>query len=690
MPENQIQSEQTPAGAERPQEKLRIGVYTCYCGGNINDVVDCERVAKALEKIPDVVVSRTHMATCSDPGQALIESDIREMGVNRVVVGACAPSLHEQTFRNTVARAGLNPYLYYHVGLREQDSWVHANDKECATEKAIRLMMTGIAKARLLEPLDSIRLTAEKHALVIGGGLSGLHAALDIARVGIGVTLIEKTPFLGGHMAQLESVFPCGGEARASLHSLIDQVLAHPAIQVMTQAELVGVSGYVGDYHVQIRQTSRGVQDGKTDLDAAIAACPVALPDEFNHGLTERKAIYRYYPGCYPAEAAIDWEHCTLCGECLKAGGDGIDLVKKTDVIEQRVGAVVVATGFKLYEPRQGEFGSSDQSQVISLAKLIRLMALTPKGESLKWNNKAVQSIALIHCVGSRQIDGIHEPKEDGTINAYCSRVCCTATLHVANELRERFPSMRLYDFHEDIRTYGRGHETFYTKASEDKVTFLRFHADEMPEVLSGDGQNPDQALVRVRDFLTWGEELEVPVDLVVLATGMEPNPVDDLTRLLKISAGTDGFLLEVHPKLRPVETAVAGVVIAGTAQAPMTIQESSAAAAAAAAKVAGLLGAGKVELEPYVARVNPVKCNGTGACVEVCEYEDAIELVEFPQGDTSVWRAVVTPANCSGCGACVSACPNGAIDVQGWTLDQYQAMVKALAVDFIALERVG
>jgi heterodisulfide reductase subunit A len=665
----------------------RIAVYVCYCGGNISDVIDCEAVAAALRDLPDVVVSRTDMSMCSDAGQAMIEEHIREHGVNRVVVGACAPSLHERTFRGTVARAGLNPYLYHHVGLREQDSWVHQSNPQKATEKAIRLMMAGIAKARLLEPLEPIVLDAEQHALVIGGGIAGLRAAWDIARRGIRVTLIEKSPFLGGHVAQLETTFPAGEHAREVLHSLIETVLAHPLITVHTRAELTGVRGYVGDFHVEITQQSRGVSEEFTHFEAAAAACPVEVPDEFNYGLTTRKAIYRAYPGAYPNLPAIDWANCDNCGTCFSVNGAGLDLENKPSTFELNVGAFAVATGFQPYEPRQGEYGYGEYPEVITLPQMIRLLALTDDGDDLMWKGRKVKNIALIHCVGSREIPGVHEPQADGHVNDYCSRVCCTATLHLANELRERYPELNLFDIHEDIRTYGRGHEDYYAEAAANRVSFLRFHGDERPNVL----QDPDgdSLLVRVKDYLTWGEELDVPADLVVLATGILPNPVDDIINLLKISAGKDRFLLEVHPKLRPVETAVPGVVLAGTAQGPMTIQETSAAASAAAAKVAVLLGQGSVELEPFVARVNHDLCDGTGTCVEVCAYEDAITLQTISTNGHTAQKAVVTPANCVGCGACVSACPNRAIDVQGWTLAQYEAMLDAIAAPLPVLESV-
>ncbi|MFO8035642.1 MAG: CoB--CoM heterodisulfide reductase iron-sulfur subunit A family protein [Anaerolineales bacterium] len=671
---------------ENNHDEVRIAVYTCYCGGNISDVVDCEKVAETLEKLPNVVVSRTDMSMCSDAGQSLIEEDIREKGVNRVIVGSCAPSLHEQTFRGAVSRAGLNPYLYHHVNIREQDSWVHAHDHEGATKKAINLMAAGIAKARLLNPLDAIRLDAERHALVIGGGVAGLRSTLDMANRGLHVTLIEKSPFLGGRMAQLETLFPTGENARETLHELIQKVVHHPNVTLFTMAELVDISGYVGDYKVTIRQQSRGVSDDIAE--EAMAACTQEVPDEFNYGLTKRKVIYRAYPGCYPSTPAVDWEHYD--GEPIRVNGKEMVFENDPKEFDLTVGAIAVATGFNPYEPRQGEYGYGDIPEVITLPQLIRHLDMLDDGEELRWNGHPVKDVAFIHCVGSREIEGVHEPHEDGQVNDYCSRVCCTATLHMANDLHERFPDLNIYDVYEDIRTYGLNHEKYYRQALDDMVRFLRFHGDERPEVEATDSDDSHPALVRVKDYLTWGEEIEVPVDLVVLAVGIMPRDIEDLIKMLKISKGTDRFLHEVHPKLQPVETAVPGVVLAGTAQGPMNVQESCVAASAASAKVAALLALGEVELEPFVAKVDLEKCEGTGACVEVCSYEDAIALETMTVDGEEVQRAVVTPANCVGCGNCVSACPNRAISVQGWTLEQYEAMVDALAMDIDELAEVS
>jgi heterodisulfide reductase subunit A len=663
---------------DKPVEKVRVGVYTCHCGGNISNVVQCELVAKTLAKFQDVVVSRTDPSFCSNSGQAIIENDIKERGVNRVVIGACMPSLHEQTFRNALKRAGLNPYLYYHVGLREQDSWVHGDDHDAATQKAIRLMAAGVAKARLLTPLDPIRLEAEKRALVIGGGVAGLRSALDIARQGIRVTLVEKSPFLGGRMAQLESIFPTDEKPRQILHELIEKVAGHPDIKILTQAQVTAVSGYVGNFTIQVTQHSRGV--GGEIAEKLMADCTQEVADDYNYDLTRRKVIYRPYAGCYPSTPAVDWENYD--GKPILVEGKAVQLKDELQIYEFTAGAIVMATGFDPYEPHQGEYGYGQLPQVITLPQLIRLMALQQDGQVLHWQGRPVRDVALIHCVGSRQLDGVNEPQPDGQVNNYCSRVCCTASLHTAVDFRRHYPNTNLYELYQDIRSYGRGHEEIYRQAQKSMVRFIRYHGDELPEVVAAPAGDTHPVLVRVKDYLTYGEDIEIPVDLVVLAVGMMPRQIDDLVNMLKISRGTDRFLLEVHPKLRPVEMAVRGIVLAGTAQGPMNINESLSAASAAASKVASLLGLGRVELPPFVAKVNITKCQGAGECVKVCPEEGAISLLKVNIDGHEEVKAEVSPANCTGCGACVGVCPNRAVDVQAWTIAQYEAMVDAIAMD--------
>lgn len=689
MPDNTKADSSAEAGHETTTAQPRIGVYVCNCGGNIGDVVDCQKVAESLGDLPDVATSHTHMFMCSDPGQDLILQDIKEKGVNRVVVGACSPFLHEMTFRGALERAGLNPYLYTHVGLREQDSWVHHDHPQEATEKAVRLMGAGIAKARHIEPLKPIRLEAKKHVLVIGGGVAGLRAAWDNAQRGLKVTLVEKLPFIGGRMAQLHQVFPNEELAQELLTRLISEVCDHENIEIVTTAEVIGASGYVGDFLVTIRQHARGVEADFKHLEEAVELCPVRVADEFNYGLTQRTAILRPYPGAFPAIPAIDWHSCNHCGDCLKANGHGgIVLQDKVTEFQINVGAVIMATGFRPYEPYPGEFGYAEHPEVITLPQLERVLAEDgPTGGCLEWGSRPVAKIAMIHCVGSRQTEGLDTPQADGQVNDYCSRVCCTATLRAANEIKERFPEVDIYDFYRDMRTYGRGHEDIYKQASRNRVMFFRFQGDEPPLVKRAPAAADHPLLVTVKDSLTWGEEIQVPVDLVVLAVGMMPNPIPDLIDLFKIAPGKERFLLEVHPKLRPVETAVPGIVLAGTAQGPMNIQESCAAASAASAKVAGLLAQGEVALEPFVAHVDPDRCEGSGECAKACPYEGAILFQEVSANGQSAERAVVSPANCKGCGTCVGACPNRAIDLLGWTLDQYDAMVDALTADYPAVE---
>jgi heterodisulfide reductase subunit A len=538
-----------------------------------------------------------------------------------------------------------------------------------------------VAKARLLQPLEPIRLEAEKQALVIGAGAAGLRAALDIARQGLRVVLVEKSPFVGGRMAQLETVFPTGEKARELLRDLVEQVVAHPNITLYTQSEVTGVTGYVGNYGVRIAQHSRGVTE--ENAERLMATCKKEVPDEFNYGLKQRKVIYMPFEGCYPSLPAVDWENYQ--GEPISLNGDQPQVLKDApQTFDVSVGAIVVATGFDPYEPRQGEYGYGELNEVITLPQLIRYLAIKKEGWPLHWNHHPVRDLAIIHCVGSREIEGVDEPHEDGQVNNYCSRVCCTAAMHMTGELHHRFPELNIYDLYQDIRTYGRGHEDFYRHAMEGGVRFIRYHGEERPQVMSASAGDTHPVLVRVKDSLTYNEELEIPVDLVVLAVGMKPRQIDDLVNMLKVSRGTDRFLLEVHPKLRPVETAVNGVILAGTAQGPMNIQESLSAASAAAAKVLTLLGRGKVELQPFVAAVDAGKCNGTGACVQACVYEGAIALQTFNENGGEFKRAVVTPANCSGCGACVAVCPSHAIDVQGWTLAQYEAMVDAIGMDIV------
>jgi heterodisulfide reductase subunit A2 len=671
-----------------PLPAVRIGVYVCHCGGNISDVVDVKQVAERAGRLPGVVVSRTHTFMCSDPGQEAIVEDIKSQQLDRVVVASCSPRLHELTFRNALQRAGLNPYLYEHANIREQVSWV-THDHRAATDKASLLVAAAVGKARHLEPLDPIQVDARAHALVIGGGVSGLKAASDLSARGIGVTLVERSPFLGGHMSQLDRVYPTGEEAHTLLTPLMDAVLRDPNILTLTNAEVVSATGYIGNFTAQVRQLPRGVAGGGIDLKSAEAVCPVDVPDEHDYGLTTRKAIYRPYAESRPAAAAIDWEACTRCGKCAETAGREIDLSAEGTTFTVNAGVIVMATGFDHYEPAIGEYGYGELPEVLTLPQLIREMG-RQRGEKsqLTWNGRRIRRVAMVHCVGSRQIEGIHEPKEGEPLHEYCSRTCCTATLQAANELKDAFPGIEVFDLYRDIRTYGRGHEEYYENAGRKGVLFFRYAPEESPTVVRADGGSRYPVMVRVKDKLSWDEEIELPVDLVVLAVGMVPRPGRELVEMLKLPTGSDGFLQEVHPKLRPVEVATNGILLAGTAQGPKDITESAAAASAAAVKAAIALSRGFVQLDPFVAVVDPAKCDGCGKCVGACGYEGTIGFSEgvAPEG----MKAEINGALCKGCGACVAACPRKAIELKGWTLEQFESMVDALVSDEVLAVEVA
>ena len=607
----------------------KIGVYICHCGGNISDHVDVEKVADAARNISGVTVSHTNMFMCSDPGQELIREDIKKYGINRVVVASCAPSLHELTFRGAITRAEMNPYLYEHANIREQDSWVHHG--EPATAKAITLVAAAISKARGLTPLEPIKVAATNHATVIGGGIAGLRAAVDLANKGIKVALIEKAPFLGGNASQLDTVFPTGEKVSELIRHLALKAMRDPNITVYCCAEVTGFEGYIGNFKIKI-----GRKPPTAEAQNLCEKLKGASPGS-----------YHPFGGFYHGSFAFGEEEEAVT-----------------------TGVLIIATGFELYQPKQGEFGYGINEEVITLRQLIRAMADDGKHlTQLTVNGRQVRRVAMIHCVGSRQIPGVHEADANDYMNEYCSRTCCTATLQAALEIRERYPDTQVFDFYRDIRTYGHNHEDYYERSAAQNVLFFRYQPENSPVITRSSGEFPLQ--VTVRDTLTFNEEIEAGVDLVVLATGMKAANINDLVEMMKLPIGADKFLQEVHPKLRPVEMANGGILLAGTCQAPMDMGEACNAAQAAAAKAAAILGKGYVELDPFVAKVNEDKCQGSGACIVECP-ENAIHFREDS-------RAEVNPALCTGCGMCVAVCGENAVDVQGWTLKQYEDMVDAI-----------
>jgi heterodisulfide reductase subunit A len=609
--------------------EARIGVFVCHCGGNISNTVDVEKVVAAALEMPGVTLAQRNMFMCSDPGQDMIIENIKNGTINRVIVAACAPNLHETTFRNAILRAGLNPYLYVHANIREQVSFVTIGKE--ATDKAIAMVAAAVAKAREIPPLEATVVQVTKHATIIGGGVSGMKAALDLAGQGLKVALVEKSPFLGGHTARLGSLFPTGENAGDILSALAERLLANPMIDVYTCAEVATQEGYIGNFKLKIER--RPLSSGAHQLYQGIGG------DSLKPG-----------PGCipftgvFPVKPPLDVEH-----------------------IEVATGAIIIATGFSLYAPRQGEYGYRDFPEVITLIDLIRILSgVNQPGKYLAINGRKIKSIAMVHCVGSRQVQGIHEPDEKGHIQENCSRTCCTSLLNATVDIKTRHPETEVFHIYRDIRTYGKGHEEIYRRASELDARFIRFKVEHTPRVKRNEEDGYALSMT-VRDSLLNDEELEVPVDLVVLATGMMPGEIHSVLDLLKIHCGADGFLLEVHPKLRPVEVFTAGIYLAGTCQAPMDVTEATAAASAASAKVSIVLSRGKVELEPFVAKVDQSKCASCLTCARTCPF--GIPVITES-------GAYINPAACYGCGACVSVCPGNAISLAHFDTREITAQV--------------
>lgn len=586
---------------ENYRQKPKVAVYVCHCGGNISDVVDVKKVADELSKYHDVAISREYAFMCSSTGQDYIVEDIQKNGINRVVIAACSPALHELTFRGALQRAGLNPYLYEHVNIREQVSWVHKNDKEGATKKAIALVKAGVEKVLRQDPLNSIRVEAVKRVAVIGGGISGMRAALSAASNGLEAVIIEKTDKLGGRLNRSGNVYPSGEKAVDIVLRLSKEVLSNPKIKVYYNAEITFVSGYVGNFQINVK--------------------------------------------------------------------------KKDETYDKvKAGAIIIATGFDTYKPYDGEYGYGNSKYILTLPEFIEILEKSEPGRFV-YMNRDIKSVAFIHCVGSRQIDGIDKPGKSGKVNDYCSRVCCTSIIHTANRLKSKYPYVDVFDIYTDIRTYGMEHEDYYKESSKNDVIFFRRPLEERPVVEVG-----DKITVKTKDVLTMNEDMEMEVDMLVLGVGMVPNDISDLVEYMKLPRSADGFLQEVHPKLRPVEVANNGIFIAGTSQGPMDIVESLHASNTAAVKAASLLAEGDIPLEPFVAVVDEDKCTGCGLCPKECSYAGALTMVEKEVKGKKKLVAEVNAALCKGCGACVAVCQPRAIDIAGWKLEQFEAMVDAIA----------
>ena len=639
----------------------KIGVYVCHCGGNISDYVDVEKVVRAVEGDEGVSLAKTTIFACADSNQKEMVDDIVSQKLDGVVVASCSPKLHLITFRAVTERAGLNKYNYVHANIREQVSWAHSDNKTGATEKAIQIVKAAVAKVRLAESLDPIKIEATKAVAVIGAGVAGMKAAIKLAKSGSEVFLIEREFFVGGRVAQWDNLCVSTETGKELVTRLYDEVMAHRNVTLFTGAEVVEKSGSVGNFTLRVRITPRYIkmQCNPGELQKAIDVCHVQVPDKFNFDITKRKAIYHNYPSEYPQLPAIDSENCTRCGECEKVC-KSIDFSQKTEYLEIKAGSILLSTGFDPYEPETGEFGYGEIENVVTLPQFKRIVHYN-KGDKLYYKDREVKNIAYVYCVGSRQVNGE---------NKYCSRYCCTSNIYTAIDVKKRYREINNFHFNRGIRTYGK-QEVLYDESSRLGDIYLQSFEESPAEVK----QIGDKTIVSINDILTSNKKLEVEADLVVLVTGMVPRKDNSIGSLLKVPKGRDKFFNEIHMKLRPVETVIDGITIAGAGQGPKNIVESMTSALAAATKSYSLVAAGELALEPTIAKVYADECEWCGKCDEACPYS-AFTKTEV----NGKMVAVVNKSICKGCGMCLPVCPTNAIDLIGLTDSEVESMIDALA----------
>jgi heterodisulfide reductase subunit A len=656
----------------------RIGVYICHCGINVAATVDVKAVAEFAGRLPHVVVARDYMYMCSDPGQEMIKQDVRDHDLNRVVVASCSPRMHETTFRTTVQEVGVNPYYFEMANIREQASWVHT-DREVATQKAKELVAGTVAKAALLEPLEERQVDVTPAALVIGGGIAGIEAALDIADAGYKTYLVERQPSLGGRMVQLNKTFPRLEDAGALVVAEMERAMEHPYIEVLAYAEVVGIEGYVGNFEARVRRKPRFVDPARcTSCGKCAEACVLAgqIADEFQMDLGQRAAIYRPFPKALPNNYTVDPAHCLLInkGQCedgppcaLACPEDAVDFSQEAKELTLEVGAIIVATGYDPFNPeRKPEFGYSRYPGVISAMEFERLAAENgPTGGRIviPGTNREPEQIVFIHCVGSRDKAGA----ATGSGNEYCSRVCCMYTAKQANVVLDQLPDARVTAFYMDVRAFSKGGEEFYDRARARGARYRRGNPSEVYK-------RGDKLVVRSEDTLLQ-RTVEVETDMVVLAVGLEPGGGGrEIAKMLKLSCTGDNFLAEAHPKLRPVDTTSDGIFLAGTCQGPKDIPDTVAQAKAAASSALIPLSMGKTKVEAIVSSVDRELCVGCGLCEGACPY-GALSL--------HTWRGIMTinEVLCKGCGACSVACPSKAISLGHFTQKQTLAMLDAMLV---------
>ena len=632
------------------KEPPKIGVYICWCGVNIGGVVDVPKLCEYARTLPNVALASEYKFMCSDIGQGMIMEDIKAGKVNRVVVSACSPRMHEETFRRTCEEGGLNKYLYEQANIREHCTWVTMNDVPGATRIAKDHIRMAVAKSGALKPLKVTTVKVEPATLVVGAGIAGINAALDLANSGYKVYLVEKSPTVGGHMAQLDKTFPTMDCSSCITTPKMSEVARNPNIELMTYSEVVSLDGYVGNFQVRIEKYPHYIdQNTCTGCGHCIDTCPVECANEFDLGMKPRKAIYLSFPQAVPGEYTIDMNHCIRCGICAEAcPTSAVRYDDKPEYVDVKVGTIILATGFQPYDAtRMGQYGFGRHKNVINALQMERLLSsYGPTEGKVKRPSdlKEPKSIVWVQCVGSREFTGKGRK--------YCSRVCCMYATKQARSYKEKHPDTQLFIFYIDLRAFGKGYEEFYNDTA--KNYGIKFIRGRVAEILEGENDN---VIIRAEDT-TLQRPIELEVDMVVLSIGLEPREdIDDIARIFNVTATKteDGFLMEAHPKLRPVDTLTDGIFVAGNVVGPKDIPDTVAQAKAAASSAATLMSQKEVEIIPYYATVLDYKCAGCKSCIGLCPF-NAITFNEIES------VAEINVIMCKGCGTCVAACPSKAI----------------------------
>jgi heterodisulfide reductase subunit A len=640
--------------------------------------VDVEHVAEWALNLPHVVVSRDSKFMCASTGQEQIEEDIKEFDLTHVVVASCSPHMHEKTFRNACARAGLNPYMFEMANIREHASWVHPDDKDGATDKAKALVSAAVHRVYHHEPLDPMDVNIRPETMVVGGGIAGIQTALEIAEAGHRVYLVEREPSIGGHMSQLDKTFPTLDCSACILTPKMFDTGSHPNITLLTWSEVEQVDGYVGNFTVRVRKKARMVdEDLCTGCGSCWDKCPIKVVDDvFEAGLGYRKAIYRPFPQAVPKYPVIDVENCTYfkSGKCRMCEQvcptEAIRFDQEDEVLELEVGNIILATGYDTFDARRvPQYGYGRLENVFTSLEFERLVNAAGPTEGhivLRDGVTEPKSVAIVHCVGSR----------DQNYNPYCSAICCMASLKFAHLVKEK-TGAEVYNFYIDMRTIAKGYEEFYDRLLEEGTHFIRGKVSEITDAAHTPNEE-GKTIVIAEDTLI-GKQRRIPVDMVVLAIAMEPrHDAQEVAHLFGIGCGDTGFFIERHPKLDPVATMTEGLYIAGACQGAKDIPDSVAQGSAAAARVLSVIAQGEVSLEPVRATIDEEHCSGCRICNTMCPY-NAIDFIEAE----SVSR--VNPALCKGCGTCVAACPSQVISGAHFTFEQLIAEIDGILVDVTA-----